>query len=236
MVVALAAALLPHQPLAAASAGADTACRAAMPHYYAALVSSAHGDGEATLRHVVVLAARWREFARAAEPDRSSWPHEAVAGRPLTDAVTAIIESARAMLPRNPAGAHAELERVRVLLRDARARHSVRTFDDALTDYHEAMERLASHTGGRNEIALTSADFVAIRDQAERARVVWSEVESLVDPRIATSQWKDAASQTAGALKATADAAARHDVSAAQNGAESLKTGYFNLLSALARS
>ena len=47
---------------------------------------------------------------------------------------------------------HAQLESIRLALREIDARHHRSSVDDALTDFHDAMERMIGHVAGVNEI------------------------------------------------------------------------------------
>lgn len=138
-------------------------------------------------------------------------------------------------MPRDVPGAHAELEAIWLLLRDARAHHGLRTFDDALTDYHDAMERLESLVGARNEMTLTARDFDAIRDQARAARAAWADVESHHRHLIVSDAWPALSDRTDTALKAIADGASAHYAIAAHDAAEMVKGRYFDLLRILSQ-
>ncbi len=220
-------------------AGADTfdsACRGAMASYYAALLTSVHGDSEATLRQIVLLTARWEEVARLSRSGGPGWSQDVAAGQSPVVAVTAMIERARQRtIARDIADAHAELEGIRVVLRDARARHGVRTFDDALTDYHDAMERLTSRVGLRNEIVLSADDYGAIREQTVRARAAWAEISAVADPVTTLPGWRDVVTRTSTALTRLEKSATAQDAAAAQGTAAELKTLYFELLNILSR-
>ncbi len=211
----------------------DAACRSAMAPYYAALLASARGDADGTLRHVVLLESRWKAVL-ALPADSGFWLRDTVGGQTTGAAVASKIESARRRLPRDVAGAHTELEGVRLLLRDARVRHGVRTLDDALSDYHSAMERLSGHVGESNEVSLSRDDFVVVRDDVRRARSAWTDVESFQELK-AVAGSNDATTATRGLLGKIGDAAERSDATTAQEAGRQLKTRYFELLAALAR-
>lgn len=214
----------------------DAELRPAMASYYAALLASAHGNAEATLRHLVLLRSRWEQLARAAErQDSPAWFRSEVRGLPLWSAVASKIEVARRQLPRNVTGAHAELEAVRLLLRDARGRHDARNFDDALTEYHDAMERVLSLAGGRNEIALTEGDFGGIGEAIKRAESAWSAVGSSRGAPKHMADWKDIAAGTSSALRGAAESAKRQDAAAMQHASEDLRNRYDDLLKLLSR-
>lgn len=126
--IALAAALAVYMPVSGrAASDADAACRAAMAPYYAALLASARADADGMLRHVLLLKARWEEVTRQSGPAAPPWLLDSTGGRTVAAGVGAKIDSSRQHLPRNVTGAHADLEAIRALLRDARTRHGVRT-------------------------------------------------------------------------------------------------------------
>lgn len=214
--------------------GADAGWHAAMGPYYAALLASARGDGEGTLRQVILLESRWSQVAR--EPALPAWLQDDIAGKPLVGAIAGRIEAIRRGLPRDVASAHTDLEKIRTLLRDARARHGSRTFDDAVTDYHEALERLISHTGHANEMALAADDLTTIQGDARRAKVAWDGVTSAADVAARSSGWKDLQGATARALTGIDAAAARGDAPATQAAVEALKDRYYELLAVLSRA
>ncbi|HSL22402.1 MAG TPA: hypothetical protein VK886_12770 [Vicinamibacterales bacterium] len=214
----------------------DAELRLSMASYYAALLASAHGNAEATLRHLVLFRSRWEQLARGgSRQDSPAWFGADVRGEPIWAAVASKIEVARRQLPRNVTGAHAELEAIRLLLRDARARHGALGFDDALTEYHDAMERVLSLAGGRNEIALTASDFGVLGGAIKRAEAGWSAVESSRGAPKGLADWKDIAAGTASALRAAAESAKRQDAAAVQHASEDLRNRYDDLLRILSR-
>ena len=214
----------------------DAACHAAMASYYAALLTTAHGDSEAALRRLVLLRARWEEVARLSRSRGPDWTQDATTGQSPVAAVTAMLDRARQRTSAGDiAGAHAELEGIRVVLRDARAHHGVRTFDDVLTDYHDAMERLTSRVGLRNEIVLNSEDYSAIREQTARAGAAWTEINTVTDPVKMLPGWREVAARTTMALATLQKAATAQDAAVAQETAVALKTHYFELLRILSR-
>ncbi len=232
LLVAALVACMPGSALGNAS-DIDADCRSAMAPYYAALLASARGDADGTLRHVLILKSRWNEVTRG--PDVPMWLRDSATGQSVGVAVGAKMDSARHRLPQDVSGAHSELEAIRVLLRDARTRHGTRTVDDAVTDYHEAMERLSSHIGVSNEIALTTNDFTAIREDVGRAQSTWTKVESSPELAKPVAGWNDVATATTSVLAAIAKAADRRDGTTAQQASHALKNRYFDLLSILSR-
>lgn len=212
----------------------DAACRSAMAPYYAALLASARGDADGTLRHLLLLKARWDAVLRNSGSAAPEWLRDRITGRTVGMTVATTIGSARQHLPLDVSRAHADLEAVRMLLREARARHGARTLDDAITDYHEAMERLSSHIGLANEITLAPKDFTVIGRDVEVARAAWARVESF--PKIAKPPAGGAGVvATARVLATIAEAAERRDAPALQQASQALKQDYFDLLSVLSR-
>jgi hypothetical protein len=213
----------------------EAACRSAMAPYYAALLASAHGDADGTLRHLIRLKSRWEQLIRQPRSDACSWLDDKSGGDRVAVSVAARIDSARALLPRDVPGAHAELEAIRMLLRDARARRGLRTFDDALTDYHDAMERLDSLIGLRNEVALTARDFDAIGEQARAARAAWADVHSRHHQLLSAATWSDLSNRTDAALETISESASGQNAIGAHEAAEKVKDQYFDLLRVLSR-
>jgi hypothetical protein len=214
----------------------EQASRTAMTSYYAALLTSVHGDAEATLRQLLLLKSKWEEVARQSRPGGPRWTQGATTGASPLATVADIVEQARRLTIRGDvAGAHAKIEGIRAVLREARARHGVRTFDDMLTDYHEAMERLTSRVGLRNEISLNAEDHVAIRLQATRARAAWSEIMAVHNPVTALPGWTEVTTRTTTALVALEKAAIAEDGLAAQEAAAAMRTHYLELLRILSR-
>ena len=234
--IALVVVLLAWLPIPAPenAAATDAACRSAMAPYYAALLASARGDGDGTLRQLLLLKSRWAEVARRSGSDAPAWLRDTAAGPPVGAAVGAKIDSALRHLPRDIPAAHADLETIRALLRDARTRHGARSVDDAVTEYHEAVERLTSHIGLSNEMALTAKDFTAIGEDVDAARSIWAKVESSAE-LTPLPGWRDAADATTRVLGAIAEATGRRDTAAVQQASQILKNRYFDLLSALSR-
>ena len=233
--ILLVAALVMYVPTPARgnASDVDAVVRSAMAPYYAALLASARGDAEGTLRQMLILKSRWDEVTPRTGPDGPAWLRDTATGQPIGAAVGAKIDSARHHLPRDVSGAHAELEAIRGLLRDARTRHGARIVDDAVTDYHEAMERLASHIGGSNEIALTTTEFTAIRGDVERAQSLWTKVESFPELAKADTGWTNVAAATTSVLVTIAKAADQRDATTVQQASQALKNRYFDLLSLL---
>ncbi|MEI6667507.1 MAG: hypothetical protein WCP29_05060 [Acidobacteriota bacterium] len=222
------------------AAGAETfdaTYRSAMASYYAVLAVSAHGNTEASLRQLILMRTKWEAVAKAAQPGGPEWTRDVAAGGQTPIAVVAaMLEDARMhVAAKDVAEAHAELEGIRVVLRDARARHASRNFDDALTDYHEAVERLESRIGLRNEIVLNADDYAAIKDHAARARTTWTEIDASAGAFKVQRGWAELAARTMAQLTRLEQAAANQDGTTAQATAITLKADYFALLAILAR-
>jgi uncharacterized damage-inducible protein DinB len=229
---AMAAALAMPSP---ASAGTfDDECHAAMAPYYAALLTSARADVDGTLRHLVVLKSRWTRVQAVPASERPAWAAEAPGTLP--DVVASRIEAARtAAVARDSVAAHAALESIRALLRDARARAGVRTFDDAVTDYHEAMERLTGRAGLHNEIALNADDYSAIEGHVARANAMWAEITRSAGAVKASAAWPRISGSTESVLAKLRTASSAKDMAATQLASEELKARYFDLVAVLAR-
>jgi hypothetical protein len=230
MLLLLTVVLLAPRPATAADPF-DQHLRAAMAPYYAALLTSARGDGEGTLRHLVVLRARWASVQGVPASARPAW-----AAQPVLDGVATRLDRARKTSTSGQiARAHGDLESIRALLRDARRRAGVRTFDDAVTDYHEALERLTGRTGLHNEIELNADDYTAIQEQVARAASVWTEIAAGRTPA-GNGNWAGLSGATEKALGVLRIATASRDMDATQTAAETLKARYFDLLAILARA
>lgn len=226
--------LLAATPLMAASEAFDTAYRAAMGSYYAALLASARRDADATVRHVMLLSSRWEAVIRISDTDAPAPLRDDPGWRAALARVAAQADRARQLASkRNTAGAHAELEAIRSILHEARTRSGVRMFDDELTEYHEAIERLSGLVGTRNEFRLKAEDFGAIKQQTERAQRAWAAVDVAANPVKTQPAWKDASAKTAAALAALEKAVDAQDSASAITAGEQLHAHYFELLAAL---
>lgn len=228
------AALLLVVPLMAAGEAFDTAYRSAMGSYYAALLASARRDTDGTVRHVMLLKSRWETVVRLSDTDAPP-PLRSDPGwrAALTNAAAQVDRARQLMSKRDTVGAHAELEAIRSILHEARTKSGVRMFDDDLTEYHEAMERLSGLVGTRNELRLKAEDFAAIKQQMERARRAWAAVEAAANPVKTQPAWKDASAKTAAALAAIDKAVGAQDSAGVMSAGELLRAHYFELLAAL---
>jgi uncharacterized protein YukE len=221
----------------ALSADSSETIERALGPYYAALVSSARGNIDATSRHLLVFASRWESISREAHTS----PQAAVAQDPqwpaLLDEVNAVIVRTRQLVHKQDlASAHAELETVRAEIRDFHARHNALTFDDHLTDYHEAMERVLGHVAGRNEIRLTARDFADAGEDLQAALAAWQAVQISAGPLAGNADWKAAVREAAAALDQAGKALSAKHATAAGAAAERMKTTYYDLLMAIAKA
>jgi hypothetical protein len=209
----------------------------ALGPYYAALVSSDRGNIDATSRHLLLFASRWETASRDVRkaPPREigqdpQWPA-------MLDRVDAVIARSRQLVrQRDIAGAHAELETIRAAIRDVDARHNALTFDDRLTDYHEAVERILGHVAGRNEIRLTDRDFADADEDLQAALAAWRAVQVSAGPLSGRAEWKAAAREAAGALDQAGRALTAKNAAAAGAAAERMKTTYDDLLMAVSKA
>ncbi len=219
------------------SADSTQALERAFSPYYAALVSSARGNIDATSRHLLLFASRWETASWEARksPPREieqdpEWPA-------LLDEVNAVIKRARELVrQRDVAGAHAELEAIRLAIRDMHARHHALTFDDHMTDYHDALERTIGHVAGRNEIRLTPRDFADVDEDLQAAKVAWQTVQATAGPLSKNPAWMAAARSASASLEEAQRAIAAKNTTAVGRAAERAKATYYDLLLAVSRA
>lgn len=206
----------------------------AMAPYYAALIASHRGDGESTQRHLTILAARWAQVERETPPEAlrqdPAWPG-------ALERVRTILRRSQALVrARQLEAAHLELEGLRLVLRELRGRHGLLVFDDYLTDYHEAMERIAVRASMHNEIVLVEADYAELEKDLARARATWAEVERQAGAVAGAPGWSTAAARIAGLHDALARHLAARDGGAVARAAVDLRNAYHDLLAVLARA
>ena len=219
------------------SADSTQTIERALGPYYAALVSSARGNTDATSRHLLLFASRWETASREVRksPPREvdqdpQWPA-------LLDNVSAVIARARELVRHQDiASAHAELETIRAAIRDIHARHNALTFDDHMTDYHEAMERMVGHAAGRNEIRLTPHDFADMEEDLQAGLTAWRAVQASAGPLAGDAGWKSAARAADTALDQARRALAAKNATAAGVAAERMRTTYYDLLMAVSKA
>jgi hypothetical protein len=220
-----------------AASDPETALRSAMGSYYAALAASGRGNVEATQRQLVLFEARW---AGASKLARTSAP-EALRSDPawaaaLDNGAAALGRALAALRIQDAGGAHAELESIRLRLRDVRARHNLETIDDRLTDFHESMERLISRISARNEIVLTESDWEAIGPQIENAKRSLQQIDAAAGSAIRKAAgWTAAFGVVQANLVGLEKAVARRDGFGAATVAERLHDRYYDLLLAISR-
>jgi hypothetical protein len=221
----------------ALSADSGAAIDRAMAPYYAALVASARGNIDATSRHLLVFASRWETAKREARSAPPAAIRQDPAWPALLDEVDAVISRARDLVRlRDVASAHAELETIRSGFRDIRGRHNALTFDDHLTDYHEAIERTLGHVAGRNEIRLTPRDFADAREDLESAQAAWQLVQKTAGELARQPGWVAAAKSAGAALAAAERALDVRNATAAGQAVEHVKVTYYDMLLAIARA
>jgi hypothetical protein len=233
----LRAALLAVVLAGAAFADSTQSIERAMGPYYAALVASARGNIDATSRNLLLFASRWDQAAREARTAPPAWVGQDPAWPTALDEITAAIARTRDLVRlRDVASAHAELETIRSSFRELRGRHNALTFDDHMTDYHEAAERLLGHLAGRNEIRLTARDYADADEDLQTAQASWQLVQRFAGPLTGQPGWNAAAKEASAALAAAAHAIASRNATAAGQAAEQVKTTYYDLLLAVARA
>jgi hypothetical protein len=223
--------------VSAVSADSTQSIERAMSPYYAALVASARGNIDATSRNLLLFASRWEQAAREARTappasvgQDSAWPA-------VLDEVTAAIGRARDLVRlRDVASVHAELETIRSAFRDLRGRHNALTFDDYLTDYHEAIERMLGHVAGRNEIRLTAKDYADAEEDLRSAESAWQLVRRSAGAMTSQPGWVAAAKESTAALAEAARAIGAKNATAAGRAAEQVKTTYYDMLLAVAKA
>ena len=209
----------------------------AMGTYYAALVSSARGSIDATNRHLLLLASRWDAASREARHDVPPALAQDPAWATALDKVTALVAKARERArQRDITGAHGDLEEIRDVLHEVRERHGVMVFDDYLTEYHEAVERVMGHAAGVNEIKLKPKDYDDILEDLRAADAAWKEITARAGAMGGSSAWAEASRVTAEALASTFKAVDARDGRAVAERLERLKANYFELLLAVSKA
>lgn len=217
----------------AAHADFDRALNRAMASYYAALLASHRGDAESTQRHLMILAARWEQVAKMRPPEPlgadPAWPD-------ALERIRAVLRRSQALVrARQLEAAHLELEGLRLVLREVRGRHGLVVFDDHLTDYHEAMERIAARASMQNEIVLTEADYAELEKDLARARSRWAAVERDAGVFADTPGWSAAARRVADLHAELARHLGARDRVGLGRAAGDLRLAYHQLLEVLAR-
>jgi hypothetical protein len=222
---------------AVAAADATKTLEQAMGPYYSALVASSRGNIDATSRALLLFASRWEGAAREARTSPPAAVRQDPEWPALLDQVSATIARARELVRvRDVAGAHAELEGIRSAIRDMHARHQALNFDDHMTDYHEAVERLLGHVAGRNEIRLTAKDYADADEDLGAALAAWQTVQASAGPLGKEAGWTAAARAASAALEQARQAIAAKNATLAGQSAERVKTTYYDLLLAVARA
>ncbi len=225
--------------LAAPAGAADFSkdLQAALGPYYAALVASAHGDIDQTQRQMLLFASRWEVVSREAKADAPA----ALRGDPKWDQfvqqVVRTLDDARERCRRrDAAGAHAQLESVRLTLREIDRRHNLAGVDDYLTDLHDAMQRMVGHVGGPNEIVLRPKDYDDIGEDYQAAEQAWKAVESSAGPLAESPAWHSAALDVSSTLSAIGRQLLARQPSPLVPSIQALRDRYYALLLAVAKA
>ena len=226
LLAAAVAAAQPRQALARASAA-----------YYAALVASAHGSIDATNRQLLLLASRWdaalREARALTPPALAKDPSWTAA---LERAATLLAKARDRARVRDIAGAHGDLEEMRLILHEVRERHGLWAFDDHLAEYHEAVERVTGHISGPSEINFGPRDYADIDEDLRAAQASWAAIGKGAGALRHDPAWEEAARATAAALQQVSRALAAKDRDGLAKSAELLHDTYFDLLSAIVKA
>ena len=210
--------------------------QAALGPYYAALVASSRGNIDETQRQVLLFASRWEKVAReaptapAAYRDDPQW-------RDLVSQVGNTLQQVRERCRRRDVhGAHAELESIRLTLREIDGRHNQLTVDDYLTDFHDAMERMIGHVGGVNEIVLRPRDFDDIDEDYQAARLAWDKITSSAGSLAGSEDWRTAASRIAATLDGIGQHLRSKRPASLVPAIEGLRDKYYALLLAVSKA
>jgi hypothetical protein len=219
------------------AADMEAVLRPALGPYYAALAASNHGDVDGTQRQLLLFQARWEgasKLARSSVPDVLR--NDPAWGEALDFATSALGRARAALRVGDVGGAHAELESIRLRLREVRASHNMESIDDRLWDFHGAMERLISRISARNEIVLTAADWDSIGPQLEAAKTALTLVDAAAWPALRQSApWAAAFKIVQTSLGDLDRAVAGRDGFSASKVAGRLHDRYYDLLLALAK-
>lgn len=214
-----------------------SAAASASAPYYAALVASARGNIDGTNRQLLLLAARWDAAVRDAKASVPAALRQDPAWSAALDRATALLSRARERArARDVAGAHGDLEEMRLMLHEIRERHGLWFFDDHLAEYHEAVERVTGHVSGRSEINFTAKDYQDVDEDLRAAQASWAMIEKTAGAVGASAGWQAASRETAAALQQISRAVAAKDRDGVATGGERLKTSYLELLSAIAKA
>lgn len=235
--LALASMLLALVPASAPAADFEKDLQSALGSYYAALVASARGNLDQTQHHVLLFAAKWetvsREAPAAAPADLRADPR----WRELLQQVGATLERVREdCRKRDVPGAHAELESIRLALRDIDSRHNHLTVDDYLTDLHDAMQRMVGHVGGPNEIVLKAKDFDDIGEDYRAAEQAWKAIESSAGSLARSDDWRAGATRVSATLAAIGRELQMRRPASLVPAIERLRDDYYTLLLAVAKA
>lgn len=218
-------------------AQADQALAKASAAYYAALVSSARGSIDATNRQLLLLASRWDAALRQLRAVSPQALNQDPEWARALDKAGALLARARELArARDIAGAHAELEEMRLMLHEIRERHNLWSFDDHLAEFHEAVERVTGHTSSRSEINFTPKDYQDVDEDLRAARASWDTILKGDAAVRSTAAWQQASRGTSAALQDLSRAVSASDRAGVARAGEQLKTSYFDLLLAISKA
>jgi hypothetical protein len=137
---------------------------------------------------------------------------------------------------RDAAGAHAQLESIRLALREIDGRHNVLTVDDYLTDFHDSMQRLIGHVAGLNEIVLKPKDFDDIGENYQAGQQTWKAIEASAGSLARSEEWRKAVSQVSGTLAAIGRGLQSRRPESLVPAIEGLREQYYTLLLAVSKA
>jgi hypothetical protein len=199
--LALASTLLAALSSAQAPADFGKDLQAALGPYYAALVASSRGNIDQTQRQTLLFASRWDVVSREAPTGAPAALRNDPQWRQLVQHVGDTLQQVRERCRKGDmAGAHAQLESIRLALREIDGRHNLLGVDDYLTDFHDAMQRMIGHVAGLNEIVLKPKDFDDIAEDYQAAEAAWKEVGSSAGSLARSEDWRAAASRISTTL------------------------------------
>lgn len=138
--------------------------------YIAALALSNQGKGEATLKAMNTLQARWKVFltnSSNAFPGDQAWK----AG--LDKAGTVIAKAAGEAKAGTIAEVHETLEEIRAIFVTLRADRKVEYYIDYLNLYHDVMEQAAAVATGKSESSFSSADARTVAAILPKLQAEW---------------------------------------------------------------
>jgi hypothetical protein len=223
--------------LALVSADFEKDLQSALGPYYAALVASSRGNIDQTQRQVLLFASKWETVSREATTGAPAALRSDPQWRALVQQVGNILGDVRERCrKRDAAGAHAQLESIRLALREIDGRHNVLTVDDYLTDFHDSMQRLIGHVAGLNEIVLKPKDFDDIGEDYQAGQQAWKAIESSAGSLARSEEWRKAASQVSSTLAAIGRGLQSRRPESLVPAIEGLRDQYYTLLLAVSKA